>query len=107
MARRVEREVVFSRDGKHLTRTVSLRDGKSYAHTCTLEVYEDVAHSIEEAIEPTTLSKIAEARKLPCTQVNVALEFFKDRGMIEIVRRRSRIASRTFFEDAMTEFHAL
>jgi hypothetical protein len=107
MARRNNRSVTFWRERDYLHRTVARDDGKHYAHTCTMKVYQEVAHTLEESTEPTTLLEIAQRRELLFTQVNVALEFLKERGLIEIVRRRSQIASKTFFEDAMCEFHAL
>ena len=107
MARLNNRSVTFWRVADRLYRTVVRREGGTYAHTCTVDVFKDVAYAIEESKEPTTLSEIAERRELPFTQVNVCMEFLKERGLIEITRRRSRAGSKTFFEDAMTEFYAL
>ena len=107
MPRRETRLVSFSRVADRLHRSVSIIDGRSYAHTCTLDVFKKVAYALQEAKHPTTLMEIAEQEQLPYTQVNIAIEFMKERGLLEVVRRRSVPASRTFFEDAMCEFHAL
>ena len=107
MARRDERRVTYWRDGDRLVRTVVCRHGGDYTHACTAEVFKEVAYAVEEAPRPTTLSEIADQQELPYTQVNVALEFLKDRVLVEVVRRRSRAASPTFFEDALVEFYAL
>jgi hypothetical protein len=42
-----------------------------------------------------------------CTQATVALEFLKERGCVEVERRRCFPASNCFFEDALGEWHAL
>lgn len=107
MGRRNNRSATFWRERDYLHRTVVRDDGGTYAHTCTIQVYREVAPTLEESTEPTTLSEIAERRELPFTQVNVAMEFLKERGLLEIIRRRSQIAWKTFFEDAMCEFLAL
>jgi site-specific recombinase XerD len=107
MARRETRVVSFFRVGDRLHRTVSMNDGRSYAHNCTLDTFKQVAHALAEAKRPTTLKEVAEQEQLPYTEVNIAIEFLKERGLLETVRRRSLPASRTFFECAMTEFYAL
>ena len=107
MAKPSNRTVAYLRNGDYLRRSVGLKDGRSYAHSCSVEVFKSVAYAVEESDAPTTLSEIAEKRELPYTQVNVALEFLKERGLVQIARRRSRAASKTFFEDAMCEFYAM
>ena len=67
-----------------------------------------MAHAVEEAGEVgVTLETIAEAEDAPYTQVNVALEFLKERGCVEARGRRTYPASKATFEDAMVEFHFL
>ncbi len=107
MARRDTRLVSFFRVGDRLNRSVQIVDSRSYTHSCTLEAFKRVAYALEEAKRPTTLKEIADQERLPFTQVNIAIEFMKERGLLEVVRRRSLPASRTFFECAMTEFYAL
>lgn len=104
---RPPRVISFFRADDRLHRTVVMNDGRTYAQTCTLEVFKQVAHALQETPRPTTLMVVAQEEQLPYTQVHVAIEFLKDRGLLEIVRRRCVPASRTFFEDAMTEFFAL
>ncbi len=51
---------------------------------------------------------IAERLELPYTQVNVAVEFLKTRGVIVVGHRRMSVpASICCFEDAMLEYNAL
>src|ERR1700733_5142483 len=107
MRRRGRRTLKFFRQFNRLVRSVLQHDGRPYAHSCEVAVFRRVLHAIEEATEPTTLMEIAETHELPYTQVNVAMEFLKDRGLLEVLRRRSVSASTTLFEDGMTEFYAL
>jgi hypothetical protein len=51
--------------------------------------------------------EVAGGEELPYTQVNVAMEFLKERRLLDVVRRRSVAASKTLFEDGMIEFYAL
>ncbi len=44
---------------------------------------------------------------VPCTQATVALEFLKERGCVEVERRRCWPTSGCLFEDALCEWHAL
>jgi hypothetical protein len=44
---------------------------------------------------------------VPCTQAAVALAFLKERGCIDVRRKRSYPASAILVEDALIEFHAL
>ena len=81
----------------------------SYTHRCSLEALQEVAWSVEErAKDGVTTGELWDA--LPDfagTQLSVALEFLKERGIVETRGRRNYAASGTVFEDAMTEFHAL
>ncbi|MHC4405061.1 MAG: hypothetical protein ACYTG0_35890 [Planctomycetota bacterium] len=102
------REVRFEAIDGRLTRTVRLRDGRQYVQRCTRAVYVAVARAIEEdSGAGVTLEPLAEAIEAPHTQVNVALEFLKERGCLVTRLRRSHPASTFLFEDAMIEYHAL
>jgi len=95
----------------HLERQVALPNGRSYVHRCSKKVFEDVAHYLQ--LHPTramTMSSVASAIDAPFTQVNVALELLKDRGILETRRRLSYVAEgyrSAVFEHAMVEFLAL
>jgi len=100
-----ERNVLFEVTDGRLIRTVVLPNGRSYVHSCAGETFQAVAHAIEErAAEGVTLNPLAEALDAPSTQVNVALEFLKERGCVVTRGRRNYPASDVLFEDAMTEF---
>lgn len=105
-----DRNVNFDVVDGVLTRTVSFRDGHAYTHRCTRQVYESVAYAIEERAgsggggEGVTLDSLAAALDLPFTQVNVALEFMKERGCVVTRNRRNYPASTFLYEDAMCEF---
>ena len=100
-----QRDVRFEVIDGHLIRTVVLPDGRSYVHRCTRETFEAVAHGVEERSGAgVTLEPLAEALDAPSTQVNVALEFLKERGCVVTRSRRNYPASDVLFEDAMTEF---
>jgi hypothetical protein len=107
-----QRDVRFEATDGYLVRTVTFpaADGRTYAHRCPLATYELVAHAADETPtqgEGITLEPLARALDVPFTQVNVALEFLKERGVLVTRHRRSYRASATAFEDAMCEFHAL
>jgi len=100
-----QRNVRFEVLDGRLVRTVALPDGRSYVHRCTREVFEAVAHAVEQrAADGVTLDPLAQALDAPATQVNVALEFLKERGCLVTRCRRNYPASGVLFEDAMTEF---
>ena len=55
-----------------------------------------------------TMAIVAERLELPFTQVGVAIEFLKERGVIIVEHRRQSVPASNFcFEDAMIEYHAL
>jgi hypothetical protein len=69
-----------------------------------------VAHAVEETPaegQGTSLIDVVGREDLPFTQVNVALEFLKERGLVEVRHRRCYPATRHVHLDAMVEFHAL
>jgi hypothetical protein len=107
MSRRDKRIVTFRREADRLVRTVVMHDGGTYTHSCEVKVFETVLHALQEADAPTTLMEVADAEELPYTQVHVAMDFLKERGLLAVVRRRSVPATETLFEDGMTEFYAL
>ena len=107
--RRAERQIDFRMVHGVLVRTATLPDGRSYQHTCTLESFADAARFIEEhGREGVTTNMLwGQLDDVPCTQATVALEFLKDRGCVEVERRRCWPASGCVFEDALCEWHAL
>ena len=91
-----------------LTRTVELDNEHQYVHRCSREVFEAVAHAVNAApTEGTSTGIIARQERLPFTQVNVALEFMKERGLIDVCHRRCYPATEDIYLDAMVEFCAL
>ncbi|MBI5725790.1 MAG: hypothetical protein HZA50_17655 [Planctomycetes bacterium] len=108
MPRLCDRQIQFERIGDRLERTVALADGREYVHHCTRAVYEALAHKIADAAEAgATVRTLVEGLNVPFTQVNVALEFLKERGCVVMRLRRNYPASDFMFEDAMVEFLAL
>lgn len=104
------RDVTFRHEDGHLVRTVTGAGGRSYTHRCSLAAYETVAHAMDETPAEgagTTMETIARAEDLPFTQVDVALAFLHERGIIDRRHRRNYPASRSVHLDAMVEWHAL
>ena len=106
------RDVRFSVEDGCLVRTVvaDAGDGRGYTHRCAKDAFEKVAHAIGETPaegEGTTLTLIARQESLPFTQANVALEFLKERGIVDVRHRRCYPATKHTHLDAMTEFCAL
>jgi hypothetical protein len=93
-----------------LVRSVTGSGIRAYTHRCPKATFETVAHAIEETPAEgrgTTLEDIAAREKLAFTQVNVALEFLKERGIVDVRHRRCYPATTSVHLDAMVEFHAL
>ena len=113
MRRRTEhRDIEFrGSPGGALERVVTLPDGRQYIHRCSEQVFRQVAAWLDEHRDLVTMTSIADALDAPLTQVNVALELLKERGMLlPADGRRSHIPEgyrSAFFEHAMTEFYAL
>jgi hypothetical protein len=107
--RRADRKCEFRIVDGVIYRTVALPDGRSYRHTCTFESFADVARYIEEHGRKgvTTTDLWDGLEDTPCTQATVALEFLKDRGCVDVERRRCFPTSDCFLEDALCEWHAL
>jgi hypothetical protein len=92
-----------------LVRHVERADGREYTHRCELPSLQEVCWYVEEhAKDGVTTGELWGAMPdRPATQLSVALEFLKERGIVETRGRRNYPASDTVFEDGMTEFHAL
>ena len=93
-----------------LVRTVVAADGRSYQHRCGLDAYRRVAYAVDQAAVDgagLTMETLARSETIPFTQANVALEFLKERGVVNTRFRKAYRASSTAFEDAMIAFHAL
>lgn len=106
-----QRNVRFSVQDRCLVREVtSDADGRNYSHRCDKATFEAVAHAIAETPadgDGTTLTIIARQECLPYTQVNVTLEFLKERGIVDVRHRRCYPGTRQVHLDAMVEWHAL
>jgi hypothetical protein len=101
------RIVTFDVVDDHLEMKVVFPDSptRDYLHRCTRDIFREVAFTIEEkAAGGTTLEDLVAAMDAPFTQVNVALAFMKERGCVEVRRRRAYPASDALYEDAMIEF---
>lgn len=109
-SRHRNRVVNFDVVDDHLEMKVTFPDapdvrGRDYVHRCTRDIFREVAFTIEEsAAGGMTLEDLVAAMDAPYTQVNVALAFMKERGCVEVRRRRTYPASAALYEDAMTEF---
>ena len=104
------RDVRFAVADDHLVRTVTFSAGGGYKHRCPRAAYEAVAGAVDASTaegEGVTLESLARDLGVPCTQVNVALEFLKERGVAVTRGRRSYRASDATYEDAMVEYHAV
>jgi len=109
-SRHQQRDVRFTVVDGYLVRTVTFADGRKYQHRCAPAACEQVAHAVEETPaegEGTVLETIARKEELPFTQANVALEFLKERGLVDVRHRRCYPATESVHLDAMVEFHAL
>src|SRR5665213_1831614 len=107
------RSVVFFVQDGCLVRIVAgnAGDDRTYTHRCPRPAFETIVHAVAETPrqgEGTSLMLIARQEKLPFTQVNVALEFLKERGIVEVRHRRCYPATNgDLYLDAMVEYHAL
>jgi hypothetical protein len=92
-----------------LTRSVVPKRGTPYQHTCDQDVFEAVAHAIDELNGATfTYEEVRQTLDAPFTQVAVAIAFLRERGIIDTAqRRRSAAATNDVYLDAMIEWHAL
>lgn len=92
-----------------LVRAVTPARGTPYQHTCDKDVFESVAHAIDELNGASfTYEEIRQSIQAPFTQVAVAVAFLRERGcIVPAQRRRSVAATNDVYLDAMIEFHAL
>lgn len=92
-----------------LTRSVTPARGTPYQHTCDKDVFESVAHAIDELNGASfTYEEIRQSVQAPFTQVAVAVAFLRERGcIVPAQRRRSVAATNDVYLDAMIEWHAL
>ena len=101
----------FVQDGC-LVRTVvsDAGDGRTYTHRCPKETFEAVAWAINNTPaegDGTTLLLIALQERLPFSQVDVALQYLKERGLVDVRHRRCYPGTTCVHLDAMVEFYAL
>ena len=90
-----------------IVRTVSIPGNPiPYVHRCEAETFRTVADAVE-TVPQIKLELIAENLDLPYTQVNVALEFMKDRGCLGTEGRKTFLVSKFTYEDCLTEYYAL
>ena len=105
-------ETFAVRDG-HLLHRVTPRRGQPYEHRCPLAAFEQIAHAAEELGESGfTIASLlayerAAGRDVAFTNVAVTLAFLRERGILEVRRRRNYAATDGVHVDAMTEYHAL
>ena len=105
-----DRDVRYFVEDRDLVRTVAGAAGRSYTHRCSKAAFEKVAHAVGETPaegQGTSLIDVVGREHLPFTQVNVALEFLKERGLLDVRHRRCYPATRHTHLDAIVEFHAL
>ena len=105
-----DRDVSFSHQDGCLVRRVTSADGRTYVHTCEQQAFEQVAWALEETPASgagLALGQIVAQEHLPFTQVDVALAFLHERGLIDRRHRRNYPASASVHLDAMVEWHAL
>jgi len=107
-----KRDVRFFIQDGCLVRVVTsdAADGRNYSHRCEKQTFEAVAHAIAETPaqgDGTSLMLLARQENLPYTQVNVTLEFLKERGIVDVRHRRCYPGTREVYLDAMVEWHAL
>jgi hypothetical protein len=121
MTATAERNETFAVEDGHLIRKVVPRRGQPYEHRCSLDAYRELAWAaIDLAADGFTVETLADqVRSRPreehddrepwasYTNAAVAIAFWKERGLLDVRRRRNTVDDGFFFEDAMIEFHAL
>ena len=103
------RDETFTVTENILIRAVTPARGTPYQHTCDKDVFESVAHAIDELNGASfTYEEVRQSIEAPFTQVAVAVAFLRERGcIVPAQRRRSVAATNDVYLDAMIEFHAL
>lgn len=102
------RNVLYTIEDGVLLQTVS--GDRSYHHRCALDVFENVVWAMGEiSIEGkgTSTIELATHCRTPFSQTSVALEFLKERGLVDVRHRRCYPACADLHLHAMIEFHAL
>lgn len=121
MAASPPRAQAFQIEDDHLVRKVIPRRGEPYEHRCSFDAYRELTWAaIDLAGDGFTVETLADqVRDRPreehddrepwasYTNAAVAIAFWKDRGLLDVRRRRNYADDSFFFEDAMIEFHAL
>jgi hypothetical protein len=103
----------FAVEDGHLVRRVVPRRGQPYEHRCPRDSFEQIAHAAEElGAQGFTMDSLLEyergaGRDVTFTNVAVALAFLRERGVLDVRRRRNYAATESVHLDAMTEYHAL
>ena len=103
------RDETFTVTENILVRAVVPARGTPYQHTCDKDVFESVAHAVDELNGASfTYEEIRQKIEAPFTQVAVAVAFLRERGcIVSSQRRRSVAATNDVYLDAMIEWHAL
>ncbi|MCI0364928.1 MAG: hypothetical protein L0219_13705 [Phycisphaerales bacterium] len=103
------RDETFTVTENILIRAVTPARGTPYQHTCDNDVFESVAHAIDELNGASfTYEEIRQSIQAPFSQVAVAVAFLRERGcIVPAQRRRSVAATNDVYLDAMIEFYAL
>jgi hypothetical protein len=115
------RDETFQVEDGYLVRKVVPRRGEPYEHRCPLDAYRELAWAaIDLAADGFTVETLTDqVRDRPreehddrepwasYTNAAVAIAFWKERGLLDIRRRRNHVDDGFFFEDAMIEFYAL
>jgi len=95
----------------HLVRITVVASGCPYTHRCSKDVFEAViAHIDDHRKEGVVTTSVANAIRRSATQVSVALQLLRERGIIKKKGYRYYIVpgySNGFYEHAMAEFYAL
>lgn len=107
--RRTKEFQTFHVEAGDLVRTVDQPNGPRYEQRCTFPHFQDVIWAIanREADGVTTGELWQTLPEVPATQASVVLAFLKERGCVDVCRRRCFAASDEPVEDALTEYWAL
>lgn len=102
------RDACFAIVNGWLVRTVKGSDGRGYTHRCDADTFNKVAYAVAEAVVMgTTLRDIVAAEGLSHSRTDVAVEFLKERGLIDVRYRKLFPATDDTHLNAVIEFHAL
>jgi len=121
MTTAIPRIEVFEVEDNHLIRKVVPRRGEPYEHRCSLDAYRELTWAaFDLAADGFTVESLADQVRnrsraehddrepwASYTNAAVALAFWRERGLLDVRRRRNYVDDGFFFEDAMIEFHAL